>query len=356
VHRIGHHFPRNVVEEACQDLGFIIHGDRIYEGRRRKVGNKMTHQLAQSMAAFQEKKQRTGRPATENETKEQIGAAIRELFPKIPPGDMDAIIARAFGGEGTVGNAKDLTLPRRVQLAVGAHIRHKYTPYDDLLRHPGAQGDGRTVWQQARTTVEPLTLSKMKEWRDEDDSGELEETFREIIILDDDGDDDPNSKSKESESSSDDAYHTADEAEAAFMIDSRPALPYELEQHYFAQQHQNVIPRPTRTSFGRIYIPQPYAQSSTLCGYADFSNLSYRGLPISSDIARPVQRSVDLPSTNRTFNINRSRRLDQIDNLSVSRPLQQIQDSDGKVYNVSARGCVQLKPNLSTSLLRCLTY
>lgn len=41
---------------------------------------------------------------------------------------------------------------------------------------------------EARQKVQPISFAKLKEWRDEDDSNELEETFREIIVIDDDDD------------------------------------------------------------------------------------------------------------------------------------------------------------------------
>ena len=71
-----------------------------------------------------------------------------------------------------------------MQLAVGAYIRHKYTDYDKYLRDGGK-------WPQARQRVHDTVYNKLREWRDEADSDpEFEETFREIIVLDDDDDDD----------------------------------------------------------------------------------------------------------------------------------------------------------------------
>ncbi|KAF2739060.1 hypothetical protein EJ04DRAFT_421381, partial [Polyplosphaeria fusca] len=193
--RIGYHFPDAVVREAVDSLGYVFRRDGKFISRRKQAsGNKVASQLARSMAGFEQRMQRGGKPATERETREQVGAAIRDLFPKIPDGDADAIIARAWeSGRGTVGNASHLSLARRVQLAVGAHIRHVYTPYDTLLHADSADSANprdRQRWQHARTVVEPITLSKLKEWRDEGDSAELEETFREVIILDDDDSDD----------------------------------------------------------------------------------------------------------------------------------------------------------------------
>lgn len=73
-----------------------------------------------------------------------------------------------------------MDLARRVQLAVIAHARHVHTPYDLLLK--------TETWERAREIVLPQVLDRMRKWRDEDqdDFAEIEEIFREVIILDDD--------------------------------------------------------------------------------------------------------------------------------------------------------------------------
>ena len=76
-----------------------------------------------------------------------------------------------------------LPLPRRVQLAVVAHIRHMYTNYESLLKE--------VPWQAARALVETKTLSKVAEWRGEDDEdpNAIEDTLREVIVISEDDDD-----------------------------------------------------------------------------------------------------------------------------------------------------------------------
>ena len=117
-----------------------------------------------------------------SETPEKVGAAIKELFPKIPEQDLHDIVHHAWE-EGTqrIGNNTTMDLPRRVQLATIARIRHMYTDYDRLLR--------AFEWKEARSMVEPECLKKLIEWRgetdDADDEG-LEEIVRETIVIDDD--------------------------------------------------------------------------------------------------------------------------------------------------------------------------
>src|SRR4051812_6815148 len=108
-----------------------------------------------------------------------------------------------------------LTLARRVQLAVVAHIRHAYTDYDQLLK--------TISWMEARTQVEHVSLAKLREWRDEGDTSELEETFREVIVIDDDDDDD--------NSSDEDSFMEADQRETSLEIVSSRATARELQHN-----------------------------------------------------------------------------------------------------------------------------
>lgn len=120
-------------------------------------------------------------PSTQ-ENHDQVRAAIKELFPKIPHDDLEAIVKHAWAeGTGRVGSAHMLDLPRRVQLAVIARIRHQYTDYDRLLR--------AFEWSEARKMTEPVSLQKLIEWRGEqdvEDDDQLEEMVRETIVIDDD--------------------------------------------------------------------------------------------------------------------------------------------------------------------------
>lgn len=82
-----------------------------------------------------------------------------------------------------MGIAKDLSMARRAQLAVVAHIRHTHTDYDRLLR--------QVSWQSARFAVGPECITIMTTWRGEDEPTvpEFEEVFQEVILLDSDDED-----------------------------------------------------------------------------------------------------------------------------------------------------------------------
>lgn len=66
-----------------------------------------------------------------------------------------------------------------MHLAVGAYIRHTYTDYDRLLRSHS--------YLDARAIVQPYTLDKIIEWRDEKDEPDaVEDILREVIVISDD--------------------------------------------------------------------------------------------------------------------------------------------------------------------------
>lgn len=181
VHRVGYHFRAEVVEEACEQLEYTV-----YKGQYIKLSDMPTRSegLQSTLLKFGID------PASVEksdglESPEKVGAAIKELFPKIPEQDLKDIVHHAWKkGTKRVGNNSNLDLPRRVQLATAARIRHMYTDYDLLLR--------AFEWKDARSMVEGECLRKLIEWRgeapDDAEDQELEWIVRETIVLDDDDD------------------------------------------------------------------------------------------------------------------------------------------------------------------------
>lgn len=85
-------------------------------------------------------------------------------------------------GKGLVGTVSELSLVRRAQLAVTAHIRHSYTDYDLLLKS--------MRWREARQAVQQQCLDLLVQWRgDDDDDGEMADILQEVIVISDDEDD-----------------------------------------------------------------------------------------------------------------------------------------------------------------------
>lgn len=99
--------------------------------------------------------------------------------------------ANDFKGKGLVGTVADLSLVRRAQLAVIAHIRHTYTQYDSLLR--------QVPYNEARRRVEKPCLDRLIQWRgDDDDAGDMDDVLREVIVIpDDDEEDDKGDETQE---------------------------------------------------------------------------------------------------------------------------------------------------------------
>ncbi|KAG7118738.1 hypothetical protein HYQ45_000066 [Verticillium longisporum] len=168
--RIGYHFRQQIVQEAARTLGIDYFNKPL--------------QLAPNGCELI--------PSSQVDINNQARAAIDDLFPKMPGLDKEEIVARGFrknamfNGELVVGMQQDLTLSRRVQLAVLAHIRHAHTRYDELLRE--------TTWSNARRATEALCLDILVKWRGDDESGrdQLDEIMREIVVVtDDEGDDAP---------------------------------------------------------------------------------------------------------------------------------------------------------------------
>ncbi|KAL2205124.1 hypothetical protein CC79DRAFT_1370944 [Sarocladium strictum] len=206
VHRIGHHVRESIVEEARATI------DVLPLETSRPVGEPEPIPTSQSQYNL------------------QVDAAIRDLFPRIPNTDRQIIIEHAFDlrtkshrGEKPVGLSADITLARRVQLAVLAHIRHTHTRYDKLRKE--------TTWTNARRVVEALCLDILVKWRGDEETGrdQLDEILREVVVISDSED-----------SEDEDADISSPESDGSIEIISAPAeptiLPTDLNLKYQAPQ------------------------------------------------------------------------------------------------------------------------
>ena len=93
-------------------------------------------------------------------------AAIRRLFPCMPIDSAETILEHGFQkGSGRVGRTTTLNEDRKVKLAVEAHIRHNFTPYEKLLRErkDGDLPDDRCR-ENARATIRPKVLEILAQW------------------------------------------------------------------------------------------------------------------------------------------------------------------------------------------------
>lgn len=177
MHRIGYHFPTEVVAQVCSHYGIRL------DSSGRIIGEQDTEKLFMKIS-------QKGQVVLNENIRDQVTInteakeIIRDLFPKIPNNDLFSIIKTAFQlGDNKVGTAEEIPLVRRAQLSVVAHIRHSYTNYDKLLR--------QLPYNEARHAVETPTLKKLVEWRgDENDQTEasrkaVDEAVREVVVLSD---------------------------------------------------------------------------------------------------------------------------------------------------------------------------
>lgn len=335
VHRVGHHFPLEIIRLACSKFGYTYDDA---SGLKKSRSSDRINWIAQSMEDYGSRQALHGRPTTETETKEYIHGAVREMFPKIPEADLSSIVNHAFEeGTNRVGNAKELSLARRVQLAVVAHIRHMYTDYDKLLKTGG--------WMEARSKVEHVSLAKLKEWRDETDtdSNELEDTFREVIVLDDDDD----------ASSDGEMLSTPDEREQSMEIVSSRATARDLQPERsldFPRVDMRDMRRaPRRTIVAQRYPPPPPLESASGSSHsrpdakmfhssnAVLQNVSRPPPPMENPLPTAHARSVDpyvqsVDSRGWTDPSIRTRPRATRPDLHAA-PL--IRDIDGRLYKVS---------------------
>jgi hypothetical protein len=227
--RIGYHFRSEIVETACETLGFFPYQGTFITGAdlKQKQHNSVVAKAFAKMGLNYDRVQGN------EESPEQVRAAIKELFPKIPQHDLDAIVTHAWAKNSKrVGSATDIPLPRRVQLAVIARIRHTYTDYDALL---GAFGD----WKSVRMEVEPGCLKKLIEWRGEtgDDDETLEEIVRETIVIDDDDDDAPFT------GRGGDSSDTGNVSDTSIEISHRPAAAEDLRAEEASERDHRYFQR-----------------------------------------------------------------------------------------------------------------
>jgi len=80
-------------------------------------------------------------------------AVLRERYPNMPLSDLEQVLDHAFTkGSGRVGRKGGQSVERRASLAVGAHVRHNHTTYDDMLnrREMSREQARDLVWKTVR--------------------------------------------------------------------------------------------------------------------------------------------------------------------------------------------------------------
>jgi hypothetical protein len=89
---------------------------------------------------------------------EIVTTELEEQFPGMPEKEKTLVLKHGFRKHsGRVGRTGTIPVPRKVLLAVIAHVRHRHTKYDVML----ARGVERVV---ARKTVNRKIESVMRDW------------------------------------------------------------------------------------------------------------------------------------------------------------------------------------------------
>jgi hypothetical protein len=92
----------------------------------------------------------------------KAAAEIKAQFPKTPEQEVALVLKHGFRKySGRVGRSSTMPLDKKVTLAVIAHVRHKHTKYDTLLREGKARDDARkAIWKDMETILRKWGYSK----------------------------------------------------------------------------------------------------------------------------------------------------------------------------------------------------
>lgn len=175
------------------------------------------------------------------------------------------------------------TISKKIELAVSAHVRHRYTDYDKLLR----QGYER---EEARNMIRPTQMSTLLEWRDQQKSEEdLETIMREVITIHD-----SEEEEDDDEDDDDDEYEplpaetTLSSREDESRNEWTPQLSYSPPAHHLIR----TPPRIVASSIPQAHIIPQYTSAADL---TQFSPNPRRNLHVYEDdvIRRPEPVHVD---------------------------------------------------------------
>ncbi|KAF2744961.1 hypothetical protein M011DRAFT_407410 [Sporormia fimetaria CBS 119925] len=147
---------RRLTHEARKPLYVVV------DGRNKKVlGIRVPKSIFFQVQTLARETLATRRAATEQRDAALVRQASEELnsqFPKMPKSGKEMVLKHGFRKySGRVGRTGQLTMAKKVQLAVIAHIRHRHTKYDKLMD----KGVERT---QARKEVAARIRSMLNEW------------------------------------------------------------------------------------------------------------------------------------------------------------------------------------------------
>ena len=108
----------------------------------------------------------------DNRDYQQNFQLLKEMFPSMPSKTSGEILAHGFlKGSGRAGRARRLDEKKRIELAVNAHIRHRFTDYDIYLkasRHTSTRRSNPRM--EARQRIKEQIKSITNSWRQDANS------------------------------------------------------------------------------------------------------------------------------------------------------------------------------------------
>ena len=112
----------------------------------------------------------------DNRDYQQNFQLLKDMFPRMPTKTSGEILAHGFlKGSGRVGRATRLDEKKRIELAVNAHIRHRFTDYDMYLKARRQFGNRRSSPRmEARQRIKEQIKSISNSWRQDANGAGIE--------------------------------------------------------------------------------------------------------------------------------------------------------------------------------------
>jgi hypothetical protein len=133
---------RKSTREAKMPLYVVVDDKRTLGLRAPKAIVSQVHQKADDTLS-------TRLAAVEKRDASDVAKTTTELkaqFPNMPAAERELVLKHGFKKHSRrVGRTASLTIQAKVRLAVIAHIRHKHTDYNDLLRAGATREDARVM-------------------------------------------------------------------------------------------------------------------------------------------------------------------------------------------------------------------
>ncbi|KAB2574159.1 hypothetical protein DBV05_g7153 [Lasiodiplodia theobromae] len=130
---------RQLTKEMGKDLFVVV------DDKRRSLGlrvPKHIHSTVLAADAATKADRLAATAARDSRLLANARSTLLRLYPATPADAVDDIVAHTFRKHsGRVGRAGDMELDEKVTLGLRAHVRHKYTDYDRLMRHEGLDKD-----------------------------------------------------------------------------------------------------------------------------------------------------------------------------------------------------------------------